>query len=131
MNIPLVLLIASSILLSWANLSMNIAQTGTASQTDERVIEREGIAEFTETKRNHTARIIFETKLFDARKRSVGRMGNCITIDGRIPLGTDRGMPKVEIASMRFFLDGREIPIPRSLYFERHLISSSTRKEGG
>ena len=37
-------------------------------------------------------------------------------VDGRPAIGTDGNIPGVEIESMRFYLDGREIKIPRRLY---------------
>jgi hypothetical protein len=113
MNLLVVVLIASSV---WVNPVLSTVQTNRAAQEDKRVIKREGVAEFIERKGNHTAKIIFETKLFDARKHKIGRAGDCVTIDGRVPLGTDCGMPQVEIASIKFFLDGKEVSIPRNLY---------------
>ena len=80
------------------------------------IIRREGTAEFIEKKGAHTAKLIFTTKIFDPSKHKIIRTKNCITIDGRVPLGTDCGVPHVEIASIRFFYDGKEIVIPRSLY---------------
>ena len=50
------------------NTAVTVAQPTQQLQTDKIVVQREGAAEFVERKRNHTARIIFETKLFDARK---------------------------------------------------------------
>jgi len=98
------------------NTAVTVAQPTQQLQTDKIVVQREGAAEFVERKRNHTARIIFETKLFDARKHKIGRTRDCITIDGRVPLGTDCNIPQIEIASMRFFFDGNEIQIPKKLY---------------
>ena len=37
-------------------------------------------------------------------------------VDGRPAIGTDGNIPGVEIASMRFYLDAKEIKIPRRLY---------------
>ena len=37
-------------------------------------------------------------------------------VDGRPAIGTDGNIPGVEIDSMRFYLDGKEIKIPRRLY---------------
>jgi hypothetical protein len=37
-------------------------------------------------------------------------------IDGRPPLGTDGGIPQIEIESVRFFIDGKEVPVPKDLY---------------
>jgi len=37
-------------------------------------------------------------------------------VDGRPAIGTDGNIPGVEIDSMRFYLDGKEIRIPSRLY---------------
>lgn len=55
--------------------------------------------EFVQKKGRHTARITFETRAFNARDHRIGRAGDCVTIDGRRPLGADCGLPNVEIAS--------------------------------
>ena len=116
MKTPIVLLVACSVLSSWFHPALNIGPTGGVAQRNESVIEREGVAEFTTKQQGHTAKIVFATRLFDARKHKIRRVGTCITIDGRRPLGTDCNMPQVEIASMKFFFDGKEIPVPARLY---------------
>jgi hypothetical protein len=116
MNTPIALVISSFLLFFSANPVTSVAQVKKLPQSSERPIQREGAAEFVTKKQNHTARIIFESKLLDPRKHKIRESGGCVTIDGHLPLGTDCGMPQVEIASMRFFFDGKEIPIPRKLY---------------
>ena len=37
-------------------------------------------------------------------------------IDGRPPLGTDGGIPQTEIESVRLYIDGKEVPVPKDLY---------------
>jgi hypothetical protein len=65
----------------------------------------------------HKARVVFHTRLF-ARKahRSVGVVRGQTMVDGQPAIGTDGNMPGVEIDSMRFYLDGKEIKVPRRLY---------------
>lgn len=65
----------------------------------------------------HTARVVFRTILFDrARHRSTGVVRGQTMVDGRPAIGTDGNMPGVEIDSMRFYLDGKEIKVPGRLY---------------
>ena len=87
-----------------ANATNIVAQTAKPA-----VIEREGRAEFTISKGVHKAKLILETRLFDRSRHRIVHLKNCVTIDGRLPLGTDCGVPEVEIASMRLFIDGKAI----------------------
>lgn len=55
-------------------------------------------------------------------------------VDGRPAIGTDGNIPVVEIDSMRFYLDGQEIKIPRRLYadcFEPHFGNDYVNLEFG
>ena len=83
---------------------------------DRHVVNPEGTAEFTERKGNHFARLILTSGKFTPSRHRIVRLNGCVVIDGRAPIGTDWGLPKVEIATMRLFLDGRKIHIPRRLY---------------
>ena len=66
---------------------------------------------------SHVARVIFRTRKFTrAGHRSARVVRGQTMVDGRPAIGTDGNIPGVEIASMRFYLDGREIKIPRRLY---------------
>ena len=71
-----------------------------------------------ETRRGtHVAKIVFRTKSFNrSEHRVIQHPDRCVKIDGHEPLGTDCGMPTVELESMRLYFDGREIPITRRLY---------------
>lgn len=80
------------------------------------IVNPEGTAEFTEKKGIHDVRLILTSRIFKQSRHRIRRAKGCVTIDGRAPLGTDCGLPKVEIASMRLFLDGKRIPISRGLY---------------
>jgi hypothetical protein len=89
------------------------------AQTEKsRRVNREGTAEFTASKGTHRARLVLTSRIFVPSAHRIVRTKNCVTIDGRAPLGTDCGVPEVEIASMRLFLDGKEIFVPKSLYSE-------------
>lgn len=66
----------------------------------------------------HTAKVVFTVRPFDASKHRVGldRARQLYTIDGRVALGTDDGKPNSEFASLKFYFDGAEVPVPRRLY---------------
>ena len=80
------------------------------------VINPEGTATFEETKGAHQVRVLFTTSVFHPAQHKIVQSKNCVTIDGHVPLGTDCGVPKVEISAMRLFWDGKEVPIPRRYY---------------
>ena len=66
---------------------------------------------------SHVARVVFRTRRFSrAGHRSARVVRGQTMVDGRPAIGTDGNIPGVEIASMRFYLDGQEIKIPRRLY---------------
>ena len=66
---------------------------------------------------SHVARVVFRTKRFTrAGHRSTRIVRGQTMIDGRPAIGTDGNIPGVEIGSMRLYLDGKEIKIPRRLY---------------
>ena len=66
---------------------------------------------------SHVARVVFRTRRFTrAGHRSTRVVRGQTMVDGRPAIGTDGNIPGVEIASMRFYLDGKEIRIPRRLY---------------
>ena len=66
---------------------------------------------------SHTARIVFQTMRFDESKHKVVIDGsNKTIIDGRPAFGTDASVPYVEVASMRLYIDGNEIHVPKHLY---------------
>ena len=66
---------------------------------------------------SHVARVVFRTRRFArAGHRSTKVVRGQTMVDGRPAIGTDGNIPGVEIDSMRFYLDGKEIKIPRRLY---------------
>ena len=73
--------------------------------------------QFEKKEGSHTARVVFRTRLFArARHRSTRVVRGQTMVDGRPAIGTDGNIPGLEIDSMRFFLDGKEIRVPRRLY---------------
>ena len=72
--------------------------------------------QFVAKKGGHTAKITFTTKLFNRSAHRIVWTGTCLRIDGRVPLGTDCNVPSVEIESLRFYFDGKEIGVPKRLY---------------
>lgn len=66
---------------------------------------------------SHTARVVFRTKVFArAGHRSTKVVRGQTMVDGRPAIGTDGNIPGVEIDSLRFYLDEKEIRIPSRLY---------------
>jgi hypothetical protein len=76
----------------------------------------QGTAEFTVRNGAHKAKVIFTSKIFVPSAHKIVRTKDCLTIDGKKPIGTDCTVPSAEIASMRLFIDGKEIVIPKRLY---------------
>lgn len=73
--------------------------------------------EFEKKAGSHVARVVFGTRRFTrAGHRSTRVVLGQTMVDGRPAIGTDGNIPGVEIDSMRFYLDGNEIKIPRRLY---------------
>ncbi len=73
--------------------------------------------QFEKKEGSHTARVVFRTRMFTrARHRSTGVVRGQTMVDGRPAIGTDGNMPGMEIDSMRFYLDGKEIKISGRLY---------------
>src|SRR5205085_10670584 len=80
-------------------------------------IDPEGTAAFEKSEGAYHVMLLFTTKRFQpAQHRIVTRSNSCVIIDGQVPLGTDCGMPRVEISAMRLFWDGKSVPIPKRLY---------------
>ena len=76
-----------------------------------------GTFQFEAKQGSHTAHIIFQTLWFDRNKhRVVIDRRNQTFVDRRPAFGTDGTIPSVEIASIKLYLDGRQIHIPRRLY---------------
>src|ERR1700704_5594429 len=79
--------------------------------------KRIGTFQFVETKHGHTAKIVFKTSAFNRSRHRIvsSREGLVSKIDGRAPLGTDGGIPQIEIESVRLYIDGKEVPVPKNL----------------
>ncbi len=80
--------------------------------------KRIGTFQFVEKKGHHTAKIIFRAKSFNRSNHKIAssREGLVSKIDGRAPLGTDGNLPHIEIESVKLYLDGKEVLIPKRLY---------------
>ena len=79
--------------------------------------ERPETFQFQTKEGSHTARVVFRTRLFArARHWSTRVVRGQTMVDGRPAIGTDGNIPGVEIESMRFYFDGKEVRIPRRLY---------------
>lgn len=73
--------------------------------------------QFEKKEGSHTARVVFRTRIFArAGHRSVRVVRGQTMVDGRPAIGTDGNIPGVEIDSMRFYLNGKEVRIPSRLY---------------
>ena len=73
--------------------------------------------QFEKKEGSHTARLVFRTRLFARAKHGSTRVVRGQTmVDGRPAIGTDGNIPGAEIDSMKFYLDGKQITIPRRLY---------------
>lgn len=91
-----------------------------------------GTFSFAERKGGHEARVVFKTRRFDSRNHKIAYANTqylkshniflapgvryVTRIDGRVPLGVDGSVPDVEIESLRFFYDGKEVAVPARLY---------------
>ena len=79
--------------------------------------QRVGTFQFEKKQGTHKARVVFRTRMLDRAAHRVTGIGQGQTmVDGRPAIGTDGNIPTVEIVSMRFYLDGKEIKIPERLY---------------
>jgi hypothetical protein len=79
---------------------------------------RVGTFQFIERKNGHIAKIVFKTRAFSRSRHRIAssREGLVKRIDGRVPLGTDGGIPQIEIESVRLYIDGNEVPVAKGLY---------------
>ena len=91
--------------------------------------------QFEKKEGSHAARVVFRTRIFArAGHRSVRVVRGQTMVDGRPAIGTDGNIPGVEIDSMRFYLDGKEIKISRRLYadcFDPHFGDDSVTLKFG
>ena len=79
-----------------------------------------GTFRFTEKKGNHAARLVFSTGAFERSKHKItyGKRLDLtvLEVDGRMALGVDGDVPRVEIRSIDFIFDGKKVGVPRKLY---------------
>ncbi|HYX72205.1 MAG TPA: hypothetical protein VE732_05500 [Nitrososphaera sp.] len=76
--------------------------------------------QFTEKRGNHTALLVFRTGAFERSKHKItyGKQLDLtvLEVDGRMALGVDGNIPRVEIQSLDFYFDGKKIVVPKRLY---------------
>lgn len=71
---------------------------------------------------SHKVKLIFKTRPFVAKDHKIRNVSDKkaavqgTIIDGQYALGTDFSIPKTEIASVKLYFDGKEVPIVPSLY---------------
>ena len=95
-----------------AMLLVLILSTGVFAQA-----KKVGTFQFEKKQGAHRALVIFHTKaLAGAGRRVTGLERGQTMVDGRTAIGTDGNIPGVEIVSIRFYLDGKEVKVPRRLY---------------
>ena len=58
------------------------------------VVNPEETAEFTVANSGHTARLVLTSKPFIPARHKIVRTKDCLTIDGRVPIGTDAEFPE-------------------------------------
>ena len=90
---------------------------------------KSGTFKFEKRQGSHKASVIFQSRAFAPSKHKITKARDYQTIvDGRLAHGTDGNVPNIEINSIKLFLDGTEVPIPRKLYsdcFEPNLDDGS------
>jgi hypothetical protein len=90
---------------------------------------KSGTFKFEKRQGTHKASVIFQSRAFAPSKHKVTKArDNQTIVDGRLAHGTDGNVPNMEISSIKLFLDGTEVSIPRKLYsdcFEPNLDDGS------
>jgi len=80
------------------------------------------VVTFSEANGPHKVRLLFRTKAFDAKKHKIKTATGVKStlqqtwIDGKLALGTDISVPKIEIASVKLYFGEKEVLVPRSMF---------------
>jgi hypothetical protein len=81
---------------------------------------RVGTYKFVEKVGGHTAQLLFTTAAFDRSKHRItyGKRLDLrvLEVDGRMAMGVDGDLPRVEIRSVEFRFDGKVVEVPHALY---------------
>ena len=95
-----------------ATLIVLVVLTGVPAQP-----KRVGSFTFQKKSGDHHARVIIHTRAFDPSKhvQTYDRKSGRNLIDGRIAYGAE-GTPQVEIASIRFYFDGKAQTVPKEIF---------------
>jgi hypothetical protein len=81
--------------------------------------KRFGVFQFEAKRGSHQAHLIVQAIPFNRTKHKVViDRRNQTFVDTRPAFGTDASIPSREIASMKLYIDGREIHIPKHLYVD-------------
>lgn len=72
--------------------------------------------EFVKNSGSNSVKIIVKTKPFNKKAHNVKKVEYSTIIDGKRALGTDGGIPKTEIESIKLIFGGKEIPVAKSLF---------------
>ncbi len=97
---------------SLATLFILICLTSASAQSDQ--IRN---FQFEAKKGSQTVKVIFQTRPFDQSKHKVFiDKTNQIIVDGRQALGTDASIPISETSSVKLYINGKEIRVPRKFY---------------
>lgn len=78
--------------------------------------KRNEVGEFVKKNSSHSVKIIFKTKPFDAKAHKIKEVGYRTMIDGKLALGTAASIPQTEFESIKFFFDGKLVPVAKSLF---------------
>jgi hypothetical protein len=82
--------------------------------------QESGTSQFTAKQGKHTAKVIFRTGSFrpSIHKITYGKRldATIVDVDGRMALGVDGSVPRVEIKSLDFSFDGKKVAVPKRLY---------------
>lgn len=76
----------------------------------------------TRVRGSHKVKLVFSAQNFDVKRHTVKTVTDPRSplpgtwIDGKFALGTDLGIPRTEIASVRLYFDGKQVPINRSAF---------------
>lgn len=76
----------------------------------------------------HTARLTIRTRPFRREAHRIERKDGGFLVDGREALGTDGGLPAIEIERVNLIFDGTAVSMPKKLYndvYEPHMKEGS------
>ena len=72
--------------------------------------------EFVKSNSAHNVKIIVKIKPFNRKTHKIKTVEYSTIVDGKRALGTDGGVPRTEIESIKLVFDGKEVSIPKTLF---------------